>query len=247
MSNGSLFLAKLAGLHHREEELREKAIDLVQADQGLQLHLAIVEASMDLADVLRRLDTSDEDLKVIKMLGMRSFNAFGASLKLTLSGYSQNSTLILRDVMETVFLIDYFSGDRTLIERWRFANKKTLMKDFGPVKVREALDSRDGFSGKKRSAMYGMFSELAVHPNMKSVLMMRPQRDGDAVIGPFMEATTLDAVISEMGRLAFQAGEALDLFFPADWTEGLQSRLAFAKLKRHWIATFYSTVAAAPG
>jgi hypothetical protein len=32
--------------------------------------------------------------------------------------------------------------------------------------------------------------------------MMRPQKDGDAVIGPFMEATSLEAVISEMGRLA---------------------------------------------
>jgi hypothetical protein len=216
MSNGSTFLAKLAGLHHREEQLRQEAIDLVQGDQRLQLHLAIVEAAMDLADVFRQLDTSDEDLKAIKMLGMRTFNAFGASLKLALSGYSQNSALILRDVMETVFLIDYFAGDRTLIERWRFADKKARMKDFGPVRVREALDARDGFAGKKRFDIYEMFSELAAHPNVKSVLMMRPQRDSDAIIGPFIEATTLDAVISEMGPLAIQVGEKLDLFFPAD-------------------------------
>jgi hypothetical protein len=45
-----------------------------------------------------------------------------------LSGYSQNSALLLRDVMETVFLIDYFAGDRSLIERWRFADKKARMK-----------------------------------------------------------------------------------------------------------------------
>ena len=73
-----------------------------------------------------------------------TFNAFGASLKLALSGYSQNSALILRDVLETVFLTDYFAGDRTLIERWRFADKKARIKDFGPVRVREALDARDG-------------------------------------------------------------------------------------------------------
>ena len=94
MSNSSIILAKLAGLHHGEERLREKAIDLVQGDQRLQLHLSIVEAAMDLADVFRQLDTSDEDLKVIKMLGMRTFNAFGASVKLAFSGYSQNSALI---------------------------------------------------------------------------------------------------------------------------------------------------------
>ena len=157
----------------------------------------------------------------------------------TLSGYSQNSALILRDVLETVFLVDYFAGDRTLIERWRFADKKARLRDFGPVKVREALDARDGFVEKKRFAMYEMFSELAGHPTMKSAFMMRPQRDGDAVIGPFVEPTVLDAVVSEMGRLAIQVGEQLNLFFPADWSQGLPSRLAFAKLKQRWIATFY--------
>lgn len=135
-------------------------------DERLRLHLAITEAAMDLADVLRQFDTADEDLKVVQLLGMRTFNAFGGSVKLALSGYSQNSALILRDVLETVFLIDYFAGDRTLIERWRFADKKARLRDFGPVKVREALDARDGFTNKKRFAMYEMFSELAGHPTI---------------------------------------------------------------------------------
>ena len=205
----------------------------------MQLHLAIIEAAMDLADLLRRLDTSDEDLKAIIMLGMRTFNAFGASLKLALSGYSQNSAVILRDVMETVFLIDYFASDRTLIERWRFADKKARLKDFAPVKVREALDLRDGSAGKIRFEIYEMFSELAAHSNMRSVLMMRPMPGRDAVIGPFMEPTTLDAVLFEMGRLAIRVGETLSLFFSADLSIEIPSRLAFAKLKQQWIATFY--------
>lgn len=32
---------------------------------------------MDLADILRQFETADEDLKVIQLLGMRTFNAFG--------------------------------------------------------------------------------------------------------------------------------------------------------------------------
>jgi hypothetical protein len=77
-----------------------------------------------------------------------------------------------------------------------------------------------------------MFSELAGHPNMKSVYMMRPQKDGDAVIGPFMEFTSLHAVISEMGRLAVQAGEVLDQFFPAERDATVASRFAFAMCKK---------------
>ena len=68
-----------------------------------------------------------------------------------------------------------------------------------------------------------MFSELAAHPTMKSAFMMRPQRDGDAVIGPFVETTTLEAVVSEMGRLAIQVDEQLNLSFPADWPRRLRA------------------------
>ena len=213
---------------------------------GLQLHLAVTEAAMDLADVLRQFNSSDEDLRVAVVLGMRTFNAFAASIKLTLSGYRQNSALILRDVLETVFLLDLFAGDPSLIERWRHADKKARMKDFSPVKVREALDARDGFTSKKRFEMYELFSELAGHPNMKSSWMMRPQKDGDAVIGPFMEATALEAVISEMGRLAIQVGEKIDRFFPSNWDQGMPSRVAFAQQKKNWINTFYPTAARGP-
>lgn len=237
----------IANLHESEEELRTKAIGLVAGDRRLQLHLTIVERAMDLADLLRQFETDDENLKVIQMLGMRMFNAFGASVKLALSGYSQNSALIMRDILETVFLIDLFRGEPSLIERWRLADKKARMKQFSPVKVREALDARDGFTSLKRAEMYELFSELAGHPTMKSAWMMRPEKDGDAVIGPFIEKTTLEAVLSEMGRLAVQAGELLNGFFPPAWHQSLAARVAFAKVKMEWIATFYPDAAKKTG
>lgn len=229
----------LKSLHSEEEQLRQKALALVKSDDRFSLHLSVVENAMDLADVLRQFGTDDEDMKVIYVLGMRLFNAFGASLKLALSGYMQNSALIMRDVLETVFLLDLFKTDRDAIERWRFADKQKRKKEFTPVKVRETLDKRDGFEGKKRAKLYELFSELAGHPSMKSVRMMRPKKEGDAVIGPFMEVTSLEAVLSEMGRLAVQAGEHLDAFFPQEWAYGKASRDAFARVKREWISKFY--------
>jgi hypothetical protein len=107
--------------------------------------------------------------------------------------------------------------------------------------VREALDARNGVTSKKRAKMYELFSELAGHPTMKSVWMMRPQKNGDAVIGPFIEATALEAVISEMGRLAVQVGEVLNEFFPVDWKRAFPTRAAFAQVKQDWLTTFYST------
>ena len=119
------------------------------------------------------------------------------------------------------------------------------MKNFSPKHVREVLDARDGFVRKKRAALYELFSELAGHPTMKSVFMMRPQKNGDAVIGPFIEATSLEAVLSEMGRLAVQAGENLNAFVPETWTNGVEARMAFARVKKHWLDTFYSQPSAA--
>lgn len=236
----------LVSLHRSEEQLREKAIAIIAHDTRLQLNLTITECAMDIANTLRQFKTADENLKVVQMLGMRTFNAFGAALKLALSGYGQKSALVMRDILETVFLVDLFRGDRTLVERWRFADKKAHMKEFSPVKVREALDARDGFTSKNRAEMYQMFSELAGHPTMNSVLMMRPEKGGDAVIGPFIEKTSLEATLSEMGRLALQIGELLSAFFHPDWPPGLATRASFAPVKQEWLAAFYPNATTPP-
>ena len=226
-------------LHAREEDLRAKALELVAADARLALHVRVVENTMDVADFLHQVPTEDEDMKVIQALGMRTFNAFGASLKLALSGYTQNGVLILRDILETVFLLNLFRRDRALIERWRFADDKTRRREFSPAAVRKALDDRDGFRGRKREEMYRLFSELAGHPTMKSAYLMRPEKEGDAVIGPFIAPGTLEAVISEMGRLAVQVGAALDHFFPETWADVIPVRAAYARGRLDWIETFY--------
>ena len=229
----------LRSLHGQEECLRARALEHVAADERLALHVRVVENAMDMADLLRQVPTDDEDMKVIQVLGMRTFNAFGASLKLALSGYTQNSVLILRDILETVFLLNLFHGNRTLIERWRFADDTARRRCFSPVAVRKALDERDGFRRRKREEMYRMFSELAAHPTMKSAYLMRPQKEGNAVIGPFIAPGTLEAVISEMGRLAVQVSEVLDPFFPETWADVVSARADYARVRLEWFATFY--------
>lgn len=234
------FSSKLAGLYGGEEFLRTKSLEAL-ADTELSLHVEVIEHAMNMADHLRQFDTDNEDLKLIQLLGMRMFNAFGAALKLCLSGYYQNGALISRDILETVFLLDLFRGDRALIRRWRMADKKTRLKEFAPVKVRTRLDDRDGFTGRKRAAMYELFSELAGHATMQSIAMMRP-KGMDAQIGPFFDATALEAVLSEMGRLAVQVGEQLDPFMSGTSGETLLVRHGFASAKRRWIDHFYGEV-----
>ena len=232
------FPNNLDSLYEQERFLREKFIALIENKPKLSLHFHAIERAMSLAQIMVNYPEDDEDFKVIKMLSIRMFNAFGASLTLISSGYHQNSGLVMRDILETVFLIDLFKTDHTAIERWRLADKKKQREEFSPVAIRKALDERDGAHTKKRAEVYKMFSELAAHPNMHSQHMLRPEKGGDIVIGPFMEGTTLEAGVSELGRLAIQAGEIMNAFLPVGWDDE-NVRANFARIKKEWIETFY--------
>jgi hypothetical protein len=101
------------------------------------------------------------------------FNCLNATLKLAMAGYYQASTLQHRDMIETLLLLDYFQGDRSLIARWRLADDKVLSSEFAPVKVRIALDTRGAFIGKKRAEAHKLFSTLAAHPHPRGFLMLK--------------------------------------------------------------------------
>lgn len=74
---------------------------------------------------------------------------------------------------------------------------------------------------------------------MKSIWMLRPQKGGDVVIGPFIEKATLEAILSEFGRLAIEAGELLDAFFPKYWRTANPALEAFREGRDRWVAEFY--------
>ena len=100
-------------LHRREEDLRARAEALVEANPRFAFHLLVVERAINLADMFRQVPTEDENHKVLQVLGMQVFNAFCASVKLALSGYGQASAVLLRAAVETIFLLDLFSSDKS--------------------------------------------------------------------------------------------------------------------------------------
>ena len=99
------YAENLTLLHDGEEELRARAIAELYENPRLFLHFNVAEQAMDLIDVFRQISTNDDDLKVVKLLGMRMFNALASAIKLMLSGYYQTSAMLLRDILETVFLL----------------------------------------------------------------------------------------------------------------------------------------------
>lgn len=193
---------RLAQFHLGEEALREKSCSLIAKKSILRAHLDLVECAMDLINVLRMAGSNDEDDKVVQILGMRIFNDLASAVKLALSGYSQTAAMILRDVLETVFLIDQFRGDADSISQWRMADASNRWKLFSPRKVREHLDRRDGFEGKKRGAAYRMLSTLAAHPTMEGRRHASTQRDGKCSHGPIYRRRNATSRFGRNGKVS---------------------------------------------
>lgn len=233
------FPANFQRLHEGEEFVRTKSLEAVEKSDDLALHLAAVETAADLIYYFVHRDepTGDDDL-IVRLLGMRMFNCMNATLKLLLSGYYQASTLQHRDLIETFFLLDFFSQDRAQIARWRQADDRTLMAEFRPIHIREALDKRDGFTEKKRAAAYKLFSTLAGHPHPRGFQMLKIPT-GDHHCGPFFEETAMLASTSELGRSAIQAGGIFGPFFEPKVKTDYQTKLAFLQVQNDWLSRFY--------
>ncbi len=180
------FLGNLDELHFTELGLRKEAFAIIHNNLVWRLHLDVTERAMIIAKAVIFDPREDQDFKAIKILSTRIFNAFGASLNLLLSGYHQKSAMIMRDVMETMFLMDLFNTEPAAIERWRCANDNKSKREFSPVEVRKALDARDGDETGNRGTAYKMLCELATHPTLGTQYMIRPELDSDMLVGPFM-------------------------------------------------------------
>jgi hypothetical protein len=131
-----------------------------------------------------------------QLLGIRLFNAAASGVKLALSGYYQTAFQQARDIMETGFLLDFFRTWPDKIEVWRTSDRPTRRRLFDPVKIRLALDERDGETEMKRKKQYDALSELASHATFRGFRMTA--RGGVGELGPFVEAINLKAWLHEM-------------------------------------------------
>jgi hypothetical protein len=187
----------LERLFKQEEDIRVQSILHVNAENDLKDHLAIVYESLKMIyDVTIPYVPVSEDEETVQFLGIRLFNATTCSLKLLLAGYYQNSVALQRDILETAFLLDYFSTDRTKIAEWKACNNEERYKKFKPSLVRAALDRRDGFTERKREEIYKMMCEYATHPSFPGIKLVSPP--GGARIGAFLNTDFLKSILEEL-------------------------------------------------
>jgi hypothetical protein len=230
----------LKRLQDGEEMLRAHSLEMIEADEDLSQHVDLLEQSMDVIDYyVRRYKGGNEDEITLQLLGIRLFNGLASSFRLLTGGYYQNAAMIMRDIMETLFLLDYLEWRRGEIGQWRDADKKTRRGKFSPARIREALDKRSNLTGKKREQLYDLFCEYAAHPTAKGFVMLKPRGGNGAHCGPYFEQSALKAHIEELAKLSVQAGINVHHCFPGKTVSDWEQKIAFIEASEKWMERYY--------
>jgi hypothetical protein len=186
-------------LHAHEEQLRVESLALIAKRDDLTDHWKLVQEAMNViyAFAHDHAHGSDDEL-TMQFLGIRLFNGAAASIKLALSGYYQKSFMHLRDILETYFLVDYLRSNPAQIVVWKNADNRTLKRDFSPMRIREVLDKRDGYTSQQRKKIYDLISQYASHVTYRGFQMTA--QGGLGQIGPFIDEAKLQAWLEEMAK-----------------------------------------------
>jgi len=237
MTTNQLILPRLPdnleSLHREEERLRTDALLAINADSALKDHMDIIHASMDVIFTFtheHKKQTDDE--LTIQLLGIRLFNASASALALMLAGYYQNSATLLRDLLETGFLLHYFNIDSSKIHEWKCSDEKARRDKFSPVKIRQALDNHEDVKQTKRGHIYKLMCNYAAHPAYEGFMMVAP--NGLGKIGPFFEEKRVKCLVEEFAmHLPFFALVYMEHFDNAA-PAFLKAKLSFMKDLKSW-------------
>ena len=99
-----------------EDQSRQMSKAAIEASENLSLHARMIQRAMSMMDhMAKRRPHSDEDDMVLQMLAARLFNSGASAMKLLMGGFYQTAVMVMRDILETTFLLDYFHSNRDQI------------------------------------------------------------------------------------------------------------------------------------
>jgi hypothetical protein len=217
-----------------DESRVEKQNDQAILDSAELLdHLGIVNHSMVLvASILNQIPHTTDDELVVQRLIVRCLNSTAAALKLARAGYYQAALTMVRDLVETTFLLDLFNSNREEVKIWWSSPAVERGKRFAPWKVRKQLDDRDGNKEGLRGAAYRMLSTYAAHPTPEGFNMTSP--GGMTQVGPFADKDRMTALLQELARNASYAALVIGMHTPPESDAAFQIKLQFLSPFNAW-------------
>jgi hypothetical protein len=230
-------------LHEGEEILRGKAKAAIARSNDLLRHFnGIAEAMTAIDHFSRSYAGVGDDEHTIQLLGIRLFNTSAGAVQGVMGGYYQNSVMLLRDLLEVTFLIDFFGSNRERIAEWRGCTENERNKKFPAILVRKALDDRDSYTNRKREAHYKLLCSLGAHASWEGFELLRPVPGGDAQVGPYFAERAFDATASELAKICITAAEVFLPCFKPKSLRDYEAMLKFKEANISWLGHFFGPV-----
>lgn len=147
------------------------------------------------------------ELSHIQALGVRCRNTVGACSDLMVRGYYQQAAVLVRDLLETSFLLDLFSRAPEHLRPWIELGKEAGKKNYKAVNVRVLLEALDGQKVEARQRLYDIYSTNGTHPNSDGIGLISPK--GITMVGPFSDRERLIVITYDLTRFAVMAAQHL--------------------------------------
>ena len=213
------FPENLNSIFREEDRIQKWARESITSDKKLLDFVNYIDTYMDSVEALRNSGTRSDAHIAYVALFIRTFNDLANCIRLSMSGYHSSAAMVLRDLLETNFLLDYLLEDESIAIQWMKASNQDFQKYFSAKTIRNALDKRDGFTTNKRAQHYWLLSSFGSHPSPQSIDLMR---DGGWIIhkGPFKQITSLTQIIEEATKLALLLTDLLIPYHKLKGPEG---------------------------
>ena len=138
-----------------------------------------------------------------------------------------------RDLVEVTFLLDYFHSNEHQISEWRRSPEK-----FTADVVRKALDTRDGFTERKRREHYKLLSGIGTHASYQGFQLLTPTVGGEAHCGPYFANRVLETTVAELAKLCVGADANFVVFFEGRSLLDDETKLASMEATVAWVEHF---------
>ena len=204
----------------------------IAANSELRDHVSVINSGLDLIPRLPAAHPhrNDDELVVFRLM-VRCFNGGASCLRLLRSGYYQPAFSMIRDIVETAFLLDLFKRETAKITEWRTLPAKDREKRFAPVKVREQLDELDGFKEARRALAYKLLSTYAAHPTPEGFTIISP--GWMTQVGPFPDEERLTAGLQELAKQLTYAAIVISGYADDSRPEVVAAKLGSLQLWRY--------------
>lgn len=226
------------GLFYEEENIRRKSIEHIMNNTSLKDQLDMLEESGKIIiNFITNYVANDDEELTYQIIGSRMFNSVVVSIKLLLSGYYQHSASIIRDVLESMYLLDYFSLYPEKVQVWKKCNEKERNKEFNPAFIRTALDNRDNLSNKKRAERYKLLCKIGTHPSYEGLRLIAP--NNNVTTGPFFYTNYLKASLEEVAQISTEATIIFIKLFKNQHPNIMINVLYFIEKYRAWLHQYH--------